>query len=725
MPFLRPVGLLLLISVFQFKLYAQVTNCPPNIDFETGTYSNWTFYTGTCCPISTNTLTTPITAAPSRHLLTSGTTTDIYGGFPIVQPVGGGNYALKLGNDKTGAQAERARYYVHVPANVSTYVLVFRYAVVLQDPQHGVAQQPRFAVSAYDSATGDLIPCSDVTYVASSTLPGFKLSTQGAQVYYKDWSTASIFLGNTVAGKTVAIDFATGDCAAGAHFGYAYVDMNCDILETYYDVRCSASSTVTLKAPPGYQKYQWMDSAMTKVISTNPSFIVGVPDSTTVFALMLTPFSGFGCQDTLFATVANLRVQATMDTSVCLDGGTGYIQLNAKAIGDSGPFIYNWFPTSGLSCTNCPNPVATVTSSIKYYVTITDTGGCTKMDSTLVTVEKEVEAKMGNVPDTICQYEPVEIQNIGLNPEGVVHYWDLDTGMILEGEGTALIKGAWNTPGLKKIKFRVSNVGCNKLDSTYIFIKPSPLAAFEIKHNVCMDEVINLYPKQQDNAKYQWTIDEQTLATGGYVESIPIAWTTLGKKKLHLEVVAENGCVSKYDTMVRVHGYPDGKIVANNSKDYCNGDTLIVATTPGDYYTYGWSPQEYFLGANTPEVKMLLNGDATVKLTVKSQWGCNTTDSLPVTTANCCKIVAPEAFSPNSDGKNDKFRIIPQGQNTIHTFIIMNRWGNVVHDAKTNTGWDGKFKEVPQDLGAYTYYVKYICNSGKIQEAKGSFLLVR
>ena len=62
------------------KTFSQVTD-QPNIDFEFGNTDIWKFYIGACCPISTPT-NTP--ALPDRHTITSGSSVDPYGLFPVV-----------------------------------------------------------------------------------------------------------------------------------------------------------------------------------------------------------------------------------------------------------------------------------------------------------------------------------------------------------------------------------------------------------------------------------------------------------------------------------------------------------------------------------------------------------------------------------------------------------------------------------------------------------------
>lgn len=366
---------LFVIQVFRAFGQSSVP-CPTNIDFELGNFTNWKLFTGTCCAI--NTPTSGIVAG--RHTITSGTANDPYGGFPIVSP--GGNYSLKLGNNSTGAQAERAKYFVHVPAGINDYSLVFRYAVVFQDPSHAAADQPRFEVKAYDSITNAIINCSQYTYVATSNIPGFTLSGLGSNVWYKPWTTTSIDLSG-YAGRTVVIDFASGDCALGAHFGYGYIDLDCGLFKIN-TTACNSNPFTTLTAPPGFQSYIWKDSSLTTTVGTGQTVSIATPSATTKYAVILIPYTGYGCPDTLFTTVtvSNINVNAR-DTSICI--GTS-AQLFANATGTGTPYTYTWTPSTGLSCTNCANPITNTTINRTYYVSVTNSDNCTRLDTLNVRV---------------------------------------------------------------------------------------------------------------------------------------------------------------------------------------------------------------------------------------------------------------------------------------------------------------------------------------------------
>ena len=97
--FIRFLTSFLLLGLHCFTANAQ--NCPPNIDFETGTFQGWTCYTGTTADINGENVITIYPSGPvsNRHTMYSYTANsqdvDPYGGFPVVCPNGSG-YSIRL-----------------------------------------------------------------------------------------------------------------------------------------------------------------------------------------------------------------------------------------------------------------------------------------------------------------------------------------------------------------------------------------------------------------------------------------------------------------------------------------------------------------------------------------------------------------------------------------------------------------------------------------------------
>ncbi|MCU0347664.1 MAG: gliding motility-associated C-terminal domain-containing protein, partial [Saprospiraceae bacterium] len=61
--------------------------------------------------------------------------------------------------------------------------------------------------------------------------------------------------------------------------------------------------------------------------------------------------------------------------------------------------FYEWTPADGLSCTDCPNPIATPSQTTTYTVTASDTYGCTVQDSITITVKDVLDAPNVNCTD--------------------------------------------------------------------------------------------------------------------------------------------------------------------------------------------------------------------------------------------------------------------------------------------------------------------------------------
>jgi gliding motility-associated-like protein len=93
------------------------------------------------------------------------------------------------------------------------------------------------------------------------------------------------------------------------------------------------------------------------------------------------------------------------------------------------------------------------------------------------------------------------------------------------------------------------------------------------------------------------------------------------------------------------------------------------------------------------------------------------------------KVVVPNAFTPNGDGVNDKFRMrVLEGSATVLEMSIYNRWGNKVFSSTDpDAAWDGKMddgKDAPSDI--YVYYIRWQRSDGALQPPfKGDIALLR
>ena len=97
----------------------------------------------------------------------------------------------------------------------------------------------------------------------------------------------------------------------------------------------------------------------------------------------------------------------------------------------------------------------------------------------------------------------------------------------------------------------------------------------------------------------------------------------------------------------------------------------------------------------------------------------------------CCSednILIPNAFTPNGDLLNEKFRIIDE-LNIVQDFElnIFNRWGQkVFYTQDKKESWDGYFKGQLQPSSVFDYHLSIGCIGGQYSFfKKGNISLIR
>ena len=336
----------------------------PNAGFEYNTLVNWDVYydnSGTSNPSSvTNTGTTPLTGYNTTNvnlfdpfngfLLTTvpkngvarvtstNQKNDRFGNFPVVCPFNGsGKHSVKLGNDSLSSVCQGISYNIHIPANSDKYKVVFYYAAAIEDPGtgHESWEKPFFAMNAFDSADVTThITCSefsaDVDLVINnpSYFGSWKKSatnsSSGNPVYYTPWVPSTIFVKN-MAGKTLTLQFLSSGCSPafggssgtpGSHWGYAYVDLDTTVLTGLNNADdtlrlCKYDTCLNYTPPPGYKGYQVFDSATGTQLAIDTNHCsncavtlkmcgTNLPKVKSKIMVVLTPYAGFGCIDTLY-----------------------------------------------------------------------------------------------------------------------------------------------------------------------------------------------------------------------------------------------------------------------------------------------------------------------------------------------------------------------------------------------------------------------------------------
>ncbi len=468
-------------------------NCPLNIDFEYGDFTNWRTYTGNATNLNGLNIGTP---QPTRHEILSRANSlginDFYGGFPVICPNGSG-YSVKLGNNASGAQAERISYRFTIPAGSSQYSVTCYYAVVFQDPAHSAFDQPKFIVNAFDASTGTSVGCSFFQFVASAVLPGFQNSAANSQVRWRNWTPLTIDLSG-YAGQQIILEFTTADCTLGSHFGYAYLDVasNC-INPVVGNGFCNGAPSATLTAPFGYQGYNWWDANYLTSYGVGQTLtLTPPPPNGTVINLAVTPYVGFGCNDTISVVMGGEVPPPvpviTSPINYC-EGATA-TPINITTLPG---YIPKWYLTATTPAALQSPPIINTNAvgTTSYWVSQISFGGCEGPRAEVVVNVDPVPIAEFNINDTLqCLFgNNYQFTNLTIpNYPGTIYNWDF-------GDGTIPFIGfnashTYSTFNIYNVKLTSTKGICSTTKTIPVEVIGSPKSNFTF-NSVCQGDIVN------------------------------------------------------------------------------------------------------------------------------------------------------------------------------------------------------------------------------------------
>ncbi|MBL7889085.1 MAG: gliding motility-associated C-terminal domain-containing protein [Bacteroidia bacterium] len=186
-----------------------------------------------------------------------------------------------------------------------------------------------------------------------------------------------------------------------------------------------------------------------------------------------------------------------------------------------------------------------------------------------------------------------------------------------------------------------------------------------------------------------------------------------------------NGCTAT--TIVTAANSP-GPIASAGTDVTITGGTSTTLTATGGG-TYLWST-----GETTSAITVTPTATTDYCVTVTDTAGCSDSACVRVTVDIVCgELFVPNAFSPNGDNYNDKFRVKvnPDCVMEVQLFVY-DRWGEKVFEASTAdaasvTGWDGTFNGKALDNAVFVWYLNITLTNDPTNQIKqkGNVSLIR
>lgn len=410
-------------------------------------------------------------------------------------------------------------------------------------------------------------------------------------------------------------------------------------------------------------------------------------------------------------------------------------------VNDFGNYPLTWTPTAGLSCTDCPNPIATPSATTTYNVQV-DVPNCPVGASSTIIVEPGPTVDM-SPSTTLCLGESVQL-NRASDPQ-TVYRWTSSTDPAFMSDTPLLTVTPQSTTTYTLVAVR-GNCQPRTFNVTITVVQPPVIDAGD-DITLCRGEnaTLSAATTPSGSGQFTWTL-AGTTTVAGTGSSLSVSsgnLPALNRYVVSYRYGPGNSCGPVSDTVqVNVVDTILINALTADTTTVLVGTpvTLSVSTTPenpgGAMYSWSADGGPAQMGSATwtdnpapffaPGQSSLIVRYAVI---VKSADGC---ESIQYIDINVIKpeIAFPNVFTPNGDDLNDLFRPIPGdvlGALIIEDFKVFNRWGQLVYDGRNNNnaGWDGTHngRLAPSDV--YVYKVKFRYPDNPLMEASGDVTLMR
>ncbi len=440
---------------------------------------------------------------------------------------------------------------------------------------------------------------------------------------------------------------------------------------------------------------------------------IATPDTTTLYSVLM--YNIYNCEtyDSLTVIVHPLPVITIQAGSICVND-TGQILSTGGA-------IYNWNPSVGLSCDNCPNPFVFADTTTTYQLEVISSFACVNYDS--VTIDVLPAPTVQTIEDaTICAGDEIELTTTYSGTDSI--NWGPVSGIKAANIPSPDAKPDVTT---QYTVTAVNAAGCSDQDAVTITVITRVEASVGGDIAICDGESAQL-EGQIDN---EGNLGSSVIWFPVNNMNNPTSLTPVvnPNQTITYTMVASSGSCIPDSNSVTVTVYPLPNLELGSTQHVLE-DSRITLTplTNANVAQYDWEFNTA-LSCFDCENPVATIGTSAEKfhLTIVDTHGCSAEDSLEVLVVGTCadNVFVPQAFSPNGDERNDVLYV--RGLvSELKYFRVFDRWGNLVFQTTDVTeGWNGLYKGKKMNPAVFVYSVEAECENGIPVYKKGNVTLIR
>jgi gliding motility-associated-like protein len=407
---------------------------------------------------------------------------------------------------------------------------------------------------------------------------------------------------------------------------------------------------------------------------------------------------------------------------VCLiDPTNPFAQFTDTSYFPANTITSSWFWDFGDGQTSSdqnPRHNYTTTGDLTVKLLVKNQTGCKDSIEHLITIGGAVPIPNFTffpAADSVCEKDTVYVRNNSTVSVGriskIIVFWDvlnpLDTSMLLYPSDDAVFKKSYPITQLVRnydVQLLALSGGCDS--STLprrVTVRPIPIGGFRAdKQKLCLGDRINFIdlsdPVDGNLSHWYWKFEN---GFNSIAQNPTYTFTDTGTFQVQMFTENEGGCKSD-TTSLTINVYPYPKVNAGPDEYVLEGNQIqLNATVTGSPDVFQWQMPFYLSDPTILNPICTPKDDITYTLTVTGAGGCPAQDLIRIFVLRVPEI--PNTFSPNNDGKNDKWEVKYLQQYPNSKIRIFSRSGELVFESRGyQQPWDGtkKGKLLPVD----TYY---------------------
>ncbi|ULQ53434.1 PKD domain-containing protein [Flavihumibacter fluvii] len=250
--------------------------------------------------------------------------------------------------------------------------------------------------------------------------------------------------------------------------------------------------------------------------------------------------------------------------------------------------------------------------------------------------------------------------------------------------------------------------------------------SYNITYGCVQDLVAYSHPGNNEVSSFIWDLDDNMASTQQNPEA---RYSRFTEKQVQL-IVSNGFCADTAKQTVVLDNFIQADFSV--AEDNCPLEPIqLTSTAVGNIVSHHWNFGD---GNTSNEVSPnhIFNRTAAtreyrIQYTVTNAIGCSSSIEKTTKVYVSCLIDVPNAFTPNSDGRNDMLYPLNAVKAEQLTFTVYNRWGQVVFSTTNwKKGWDGRFNSELQASGVYIWTLTFTDRDSKKQfSKKGKTTLIR